>query len=66
MLQNYNETVREENIQLLPCAFLHNYQEDYIISNECYAEYITQTPLFLKSDAEELQDFIKKHIKYFS
>ena len=36
MLQNYNETVREQNIQLLPCAFLHNYQEDHIISNECY------------------------------
>ena len=24
MLQNYNETVREQDIQLLPCAFLHN------------------------------------------
>ena len=24
MLQNYNETVREQDIPLLPCAFLHN------------------------------------------
>lgn len=64
MLQNYNETVREQNIQLMPCAFLHNYQEDHIISNECYAEYIAKAPLFLKSDAGKLQEFIKKHIKY--
>lgn len=64
MLQNYNETVREQNIQLLPCAFLHNYQEDHIISHQCYTEYIDKAPLFLKSDARKLQDFIKRHIKY--
>lgn len=63
MLQNYNETVREQSIQLMPCAFLHNYQEDHIISNECYAEYIAKAPLFFKSDAGKLQDFIKKYIK---
>lgn len=50
----------------MPCAFLHNYQEDHIISNECYAEYIVKAPLFLKSDAGKLQDFIKKYIKYGS
>lgn len=66
MLQNYNETVREEDIQLLPCAFLHNYQEDHIISHACYTEYIAKAPLFLKSDAGKLQDFIKKHIYYGS
>lgn len=66
MLQNYNETVREQNIQLLPCAFLHNYQEDNIISHSCYSEYIKKAPLFLKSDAAKLQNFIKQHIKYGS
>lgn len=66
MLQNYNETVCEQDIRLMPCAFLHNYQEDHIISNECYAEYIAKAPLFLKSDAGKLQDFIKKYIKYGS
>ena len=66
MLQNYNETVREHGIQLFPCAFLHNYQEDRIIANDCYAEYITKAPLFLKSDAGKLQEFIKQHIRYGS
>lgn len=64
MLRNYNETIREKNIILSPCAFLHNYQPDNIINHRCYEPYIRKAPLFLKSDAQKLQDFIKTHIKY--
>ena len=64
MLDNYNETVREQQVNLSPCAFLHNYQADDIMTNSCYTEYIQKAPVFLKSDAQKLQDFIKKHIKY--
>jgi hypothetical protein len=28
LLQNFNETVYQENIQLESCAYLHNYEED--------------------------------------
>lgn len=64
MLENYNETIREKEIIISPCAFLHNYQPDEIINNICYREYIDKAPIFLKPDAQKLQDFIKKHIKY--
>lgn len=64
MLENYNETVQEKKIILSPCAFLHNYQPDVIINNACYQEYIDKAPIFLKPDAQKLQDFIKKHIRY--
>ena len=66
LLKDYNEDIRNHNIELEPCAFLHNYQEDRIIANDCYAEYITKAPLFLKSDAGKLQEFIKQHIRYGS
>lgn len=66
MLQNYNETVSKEDISLYPCAYLHNYQKDNIIDNQFYEEYTSKAPLFLKSDAEKLREFIKKHIKYAS
>lgn len=66
MLENYNETIQEKNIRISPCAFLHNYSEDHIITHESYSDYIDKAPLFLKSDARKLQDFIKKHIKYGS
>ncbi len=67
MLSNYNETIREQNISLSPCAFLHNYQPDDIITNsKYYKSFIEDAPVFLKNDAQKLQDFIKKRIKYGS
>jgi len=64
MLENYSETIREQQINIAPCAFLHNYQSDNIIDNPCYEECTKKAPVFFKSDAQELQDFIKSHIKY--
>ena len=64
MLINYNELVRERDIILSPCAFLHNYKPDNVITNPCYKEFVQKAPVFLKSDAQQLQDFIKKHIRY--
>lgn len=66
MLENYNETVETHQIILNPCAFLHNYAEDGIISSACYSEYIEKAPLFLKNDAAKLREFIKNNIKYGS
>lgn len=64
LLQGFNEVVYTENISLHPCAYLHNYAEDNVIKNEFYADYISKAPVFLKSDAQKLSDFIKKHIRY--
>lgn len=63
-LYNFNETIRERDITISPCAFLHNYDSDNVIANPHYEEYISLAPLFLKRDASKLQDFIKKLIKY--
>ncbi len=64
LLQGFNEVVYTENIQLYPCAYLHNYIEDDVIKNPFYSEYIEKAPIFLKDDAAKLRDFIKEHIKY--
>lgn len=64
LLQDFNQTVQEENIQLYPCAYLHNYEEDDVITNEFYDEHIRNAPLFLKKDALKLQQFIKANVKY--
>jgi uncharacterized protein len=64
LLEDFNQTVQEENIQLYPCAYLHNYEEDDVITNEFYSEHISNAPLFLKKDALKLQQFIKVNVKY--
>ncbi len=64
LLEDFNQTVDEEKIQLQPCAYLHNYEDDGIISNNFYSEYISKAPLFLKKDALKLREFIKSHVKH--
>lgn len=64
LLEDFNATVEDEKIQLIPCAYLHNYEPDDVINSDFYSEYTTQAPTFLKPDAIKLQNFIKQHVKY--
>lgn len=64
LLEDYNQTVQDEEIQLIPCAYLHNYDPDDVITNEFYDEYLIKAPVFLKPDAVKLREFIKSHVKY--
>lgn len=64
LLKSYNEAVYDGDIELNPCAYLHNYEEDNVIKNKFYSDYIEKAPIFLKSDAFKLREFIKKFIKY--
>lgn len=64
LLEDYNQTVQEEAIQLFPCAYLHNYEQDDVITNDFYSEYTKNAPVFLKPDAMKLREFIKQHVKY--
>jgi DUF2075 family protein len=64
MIYNFNSTVQDEKISLLPCAYLHNYNPDNVIKNDFYKYYIKKAPVFLKPDAVKLRDFIKNNIRY--
>ncbi len=64
LLEDYNSEVQEQDISLVPCAYLHNYEQDDVIENVFYKEYTDKAPVFLLPDALKLQDFLKKHVKY--
>ncbi len=64
LLQDFNETIYTDNIQLKPCAYLHNYEEDKVIRNPFYQEHLDKAPVFLKKDIIALQNFIKQYVKY--
>src|SRR5574344_2357735 len=64
LIQDYNESVQLKNINVVPCAYLHNYyfeDNDPLLSNN-YEEYISKAPLFGHNDVLKLRDFIKKYI----
>lgn len=66
LIKEYNQTVQDDNIQIYPCAYLHNYKKTYDnpILDAFYQEYLELAPAFLSDDAERLANFIKSYIKY--
>ena len=66
LLNQLNETVYTDNINLSPCAYLHNYIEDSVIKNIFYQPYLEKAPVFLKGkeELEKLKIFIKSFVKY--
>ena len=64
LLEDYNETVRERDIALKPCAYLHNCVSDASINSLFYREYTKKAPAFLRNDAAKLRAFLKRYVKY--
>lgn len=64
LIEHFNESVRENNIGLIPCAYLHNYRETYRdqICHNKYSEAISDAPVFLEQDGMALTEFIAKHV----
>lgn len=63
-LRGFNEAVYTENIDLFPCAYLHNHADDKVLTTGSYVDYVAKAPLFFKSDAKKLSEFISQHVKH--
>lgn len=64
LIEGFNQTVQDEEIQLHPCAFLHNYQiaDNDPINSEQYKDYIDAAPMFGANGFADLRKFIKTYI----
>ena len=65
LIKDYNEVVQLKDINVVPCAYLHNYyfeDDDTLLSNN-YKEYTDKAPLFGHNDVVKLRNFIKKYIE---
>lgn len=63
-IRNSSELVEESDIKIIPCAYLHNYEEKYLdqLDDEIFKEWYEEAPFFIKTQAIELNNFIKKFI----
>mgnify|MGYP003489117489 CR=1 FL=1 len=59
-----NSAVYEGDIRAVSCAYLHNYQKKNPepLLQEQYKEIVEDTPVFFSSDAEKLEDFVKRYV----
>ena len=64
LLTNFNRSVEENQIQLSPCAFLHNCEDRTALTLPFYQTHINKAPIFFKRDVRLLADFIKQFVKY--
>jgi uncharacterized protein len=62
LLMDFNEAVYDGDIQLKPCAYLHNFRDTGILDADFYRKHTEQAPVFLKRDIHRLREFIKKYV----
>ena len=64
LIKDYNESVQLKDINVIPCAYLHNYyfENDDTLLSDNYKEYTDKAPLFGHNDVIKLRDFIKRYI----
>lgn len=65
MIRDYNEYAQIEDVQLYPCAYLHNYlrTENDPLDDDIYADYLVDAPAFSKGDVRRLRTFIKRAVR---
>jgi len=63
LIEDYNETVRQESISLRPCAYLHNLDSAEAINDSCYQEHTAKAPVFISTDVQKLNTFLKQFVK---
>ncbi len=63
-IENFNEVVTQRNIKMHPCAYLHNYDIRKIdeLMHPDYQDIIHEAPLYIKSEEDQLREFIHRYI----
>lgn len=63
-IRNYSQTVLDKGINLVPCAYLHNYDPKFKpnLSNSIYREWGGEAPFFVRDEADVFSAFIKKYV----
>ena len=63
-IKNFSETVQEEAINVVPCAYLHNYNNKYVdaLNDTIYKPWYEEAPFFIKGEEQKVNSFIKKYI----
>lgn len=63
-LRNYSQTIADNNIGIIPCAYLHNYKPEkrHVLDSPIYREWTTAAPFFIKNQVSDFSLFVKKYV----
>lgn len=65
LIKDYNTTVQDQHVQLVPCAYLHNYirSDQDPLDDKQYEAYTSEAPAFTKGQVRPLRSLIKRYVK---
>ena len=63
LIADYNVSVQDGDIRLVPCAYLHNCTDGSALNDPVYGEHVERAPVFLKHDVERLAEFLSRHVR---
>lgn len=65
LISDYNTAVQDQKINLVPCAYLHNYirKDNDPLDHEQYSEYTQAAPAFTKGQVSDLRALIKRSVR---
>lgn len=63
-IKNSSEQVQDEDIGIVPCAYLHNYDPAYayVLADPIYETWYTEAPYFIRDEVMKIRNFIKQYI----
>ena len=63
-LRNYSQSIADNHIGIIPCAYLHNYKPEkkYVLDSPIYREWTQEAPFFIKNQVSEFSAFVKKYV----
>ena len=63
-IKNSSEQVQDEDIGVVPCAYLHNYDPAYaaVLSDPIYELWYNEAPYFIRDEVMKIRNFIKTYI----
>ncbi|MCY4129362.1 MAG: DUF2075 domain-containing protein [Gammaproteobacteria bacterium] len=64
LIEDYNVAVQTEDIELHPCAYLHNCRDESVLNATFYEEHTRKAPVFLQQDVERLASFLAQYVRH--
>ena len=63
-IKNSSEMVQDKKIDVIPCAYLHNFDPVYkeVLNDDIYKIWYDEAPFFIRNDVLNLQSFITRFI----
>lgn len=62
-LRSFSVEVAANDVDVRACAYLHNYDDDGVLSAAFYADHIARAPLFFKRDRAALRAFLEDRVR---